>query len=492
MDRIRKLFQTFSRTEKRYLKSYLTAFHTKGENKSLELVSLLEKNPEISQEALSSKLYGSPQSKAFLMLKGRLYDRLLDVLTLSVNLNHQAGRKEDEAGFNTISFFRTFTHALMLRQRGLNEEAEELLLGALKQAEEMKRSDARLLVLSQLRNLSDEHEKVSGAYRSQVEDALKAYGFELAGMGYTDEFRTLTSNKAVDSALFLPYLENAISHLKEFKDTGTYPRTRYYQLNLEVIQNRINGNYEEGKENLYELTELLELHPGISSRDRRGIPFLRLAGLELSTFHMETGYEAAAKAMEIISPRRHNYLSAAIYRTYACLYTDRLEEAAHHIESLKQFPALDNTPLILGYLDLCRVYFKDDMFTANRLFAEVDSLQDDKSGWNVGLRINEIMLMIDLNKFDLAEARIETLRKHLERYDMQEGRPKAILRYLQYLERNAFDFRHPSEEMTAQLTELIHQHAWTPLGYEVLRFDTWARARQQQKRFYPLLIKELG
>ena len=44
MDRIKQIYQSLSKTEIRYLKNYLTAFHNKGKNKSLELINILEKN----------------------------------------------------------------------------------------------------------------------------------------------------------------------------------------------------------------------------------------------------------------------------------------------------------------------------------------------------------------------------------------------------------------------------------------------------------------
>jgi hypothetical protein len=85
MDRLKSLYFSLSPSEKKSVRNYLEAFHQKGENKSLEFLKLLDHHPDINHESASQKLYDDPRSKAFIMMKSRLSDRLTEFLTMSVN-----------------------------------------------------------------------------------------------------------------------------------------------------------------------------------------------------------------------------------------------------------------------------------------------------------------------------------------------------------------------------------------------------------------------
>ena len=119
MDKIKKIFNSLSKTELRYLKNYLTAFHNKGKNKALELITVLEKKPDISQTDIARKLYGNPKSKAFIMLKKRLLEKMLETLSLSINFHNNPTFKEDPTAFGSIDLSKDIIYALILRRRGL-------------------------------------------------------------------------------------------------------------------------------------------------------------------------------------------------------------------------------------------------------------------------------------------------------------------------------------------------------------------------------------
>ena len=68
MERIKALYATLKQPEKKFLITYLTAFHPKGENKTLELLELIEAPVELSTDEIAEKLYGDSKSKAFITL----------------------------------------------------------------------------------------------------------------------------------------------------------------------------------------------------------------------------------------------------------------------------------------------------------------------------------------------------------------------------------------------------------------------------------------
>ena len=64
-------------------------------------------------------------------------------------------------------------------------------------------------------------------------------------------------------------------------------------------------------------------------------------------------------------------------------------------------------------------------------------------GWNIGIRLLLIFLTLETEKIDLADQKIENLRKHIERTTKMKSirkRDVVIFRLLNNLARSGFDF----------------------------------------------------
>ena len=493
MDRIKNILQTLSKTEKRYVKSYLEAFHGKGDNKALQLIKLIENNPAITQEALATKLYGKPKTKAILMLKSRLLDRILDVLTLSINLDGNAAFKEDPPALEQIHLFKAYTHAMLMRRRGLDNIAEELLQKALKQAETLSLPEGKLLSMIYLRNLSTSAQDVRWTYKKALNTAIQQYENDIIGVGFSDEFRVLHSEKSSGDPEKIAFLREATSELELRLQKEYSVRTHYYYLSMMVATHELTHNLEAGREGLRELLDLVNTQPGLDAPSRKGVPYLRLAGLELRMGQFEAGYEAGALALSILNPHRNNYLSASVYYLFACIYTDRLDKAFETFTALEETISrkqLTQSGTIIKYLESCTFFIKNDFAAANQCLFDIESLLADKQGWNVGMRIYEILITLEMGHYDLAASRIENLRKHLGRHEVNE-RESRIFRFLYLLDKHSYDFAAPHPEMQQILEDLSAKVEWSAISHEVIRFDTWARSKMTHQPFYPLLLEEL-
>lgn len=493
MERIKDILQTLSKTEKRYLKSYLEAFHSKGENKSLQLIKLIEKDPSITQDALAIKLYGKPKTKAILMLKSRLLDRILDVLTLSINLNDNPAFKEDPPALEQIHLFKSYIHAMLMRRRGLDKIADELLQKALKQAELLSLPEGKLLTITQLRNMSTSVQDVRWAYKASLDTALRQYENDMVSVGFLDEFRVMHAEKSSGDPEKIAFLREATAALEARLQTEYSVRTHYYYLSMMVTLHELSHDLDAGRQVLRELLDLVNTQGGLNAPSRKATPYLRLAGLELRMGQFEAGYEAAQQARAILNPNRNNYLSASVYYLFGCIYTARLEEVFEALTSLvgtnsrKQFT---QSGAIIKYLESCTHFMQGDFHTANRTLYETDSLLADKQGWNVGMRIYEILITLEMSHYDLASSRIENLRKHLGRHNVNKREDK-IFRYLYLLDKHSFDYENPNAEMQQILVDLSKKESWAAVSHEVVRFDTWVRSKMTHQPFYDLLLEEI-
>lgn len=493
MERVKKIYHTLSKSEQRYLRTYLEAFHSKGENKALLLLDAIEKNPEITQSEVAEALYGDTASKAFIMMKARLLERMLDVMTLGFSLQNNPDFRDDQPTLDTLEAHKKYIHATMLRKRGLDDLATELLKKMLKEAEELSLPELKLLALVNLRNMSSDPQEVEQELSPQIQQAFEAYEKDIAGATYFDVHRVKYANRSADDAVEIQFLEKAVKDLCQRNETASSPRSLYYMLNLEVVWHQLTHHFEASRDALDRLIALITSSKALNVKSRKSIPFLRKASVELRVQNFEEAYQAAVQAKAIIDPRRLNYLSASIAMMYAAIYTNRLGELRNLLKSINQQLSekqRNQSGDIIHYLEACAWFMENKLFEAMRSMMTADKLLSDKKGWNVGMRIFEIMLLIDMAKLDLATARIETLRKHISRHE-SNPREDLIYRFLNSLERQAYDFRKLTPEMEHILQALSCEVAWLSLGHEVVRFDTWVRSKINKEPFYPLFIKEL-
>ncbi|HHG84815.1 MAG TPA: hypothetical protein ENJ82_08690, partial [Bacteroidetes bacterium] len=151
MDRIKALYKSFEKSERKALKNYLIAFHSKGENKPLELLRLIEKKPTISADILATKLYDNPRSKAFIMMKSRLYEKMTEFLSLSVNPGASKYNKEIPYFHDLIEYRKTMLTATILQEKNLKEQAKEYMEKAILLANKCNNPDLEIDVLLRVR-----------------------------------------------------------------------------------------------------------------------------------------------------------------------------------------------------------------------------------------------------------------------------------------------------------------------------------------------------
>lgn len=492
MDRIRKVFQSLSKTELRYLKSYLAAFHNKGKNKALEMIEVLEGQPDISQSEMSEALYGNTKSKAFIMLKGRLLEKMLETLSLSINFQNNPAFLEDSPAFEAIELQKNLMYATLLRRRGIEDLAREILLKCVKKAEDLNLPESKLQALVHLRNFSVSPEDVSSHYKQEISEAMAQFETDILSVGIFDEYRVKTRH-AFNTQEKIDFLKENIQELEKQLAKCYSVRSNYYYLMLRVYLHELENNYAQGKESLEKLIQLVDTHDGLKSKNRLGSPYIQLAGVEMIGYNFVAAREAADQALAIFHPQKHNFLSAALYKLFASIYTGQLLDAETLLGQLSWFREQERMQFAVGiteYLHSCMAHMQGGYKLAYQRLGEISALFTDKEGWNTGLRIYEIMLLLDMDIPDLASAKIETLRKHVSKYEVRK-RTEVIFKFLYLLEKQSFDFQSLTPEMDELLDQLTNEEPWLAVDPEVVRFDTWVRAHREGKEFYPLFLQEL-
>lgn len=442
---------------------------------------------------MSERLYGDPHSKAFIMLKSRLVEKMLETLTLSINFQNNPTFKEDPAAFEAINLQKHLIYAFLLRRRGLEEHAREILEKCVKLAEELSFPEYKLMALISLRNFSSSEREVVWSFRQEIDDSLEQFRTDIIGSGIFDEFRVLRADSTSPDKSKETFLEEKTLELEERLDKMYSARTHYYYLAMKVYLHEFREEYSQVKLVLEEMIELLHSHPGIGSKNRLGIPYHQLAGVEVRVGNYEAAVEASNRALSYFHPHKRNYLSASLYKLFGCIYANDLPQAWQSLGELDWFQSqkhLDVLNGIVSYLQACIHFLEGDYKKSQKVLFEATELLNDKAGWNVGIRVFEIIILVDLEMTDLASAKIESLRKHIGKYDVEE-RMKNIYKCLHYLERQSFLFDDYSPELKEAIEVLGAETPWSALDHEVINVEVWFDAKSSGRDFYQTLLQSL-
>lgn len=489
MERIRALQEKMSKSELRHFKTYMKAFLPRSYTKCIQLLRLLDLYPQLSQPELIERLYGDANNKSFFHLKNQVEEKMLESLCISASQSSKNPDHDDFPIFANIGLHFRLTAAMLLRSKGLRKYSEDLLDGCIHSANKLGLPEVKLLALVHARSISASEEAVCGTLRDEIDNTLQQLQADITGIGYLDEIRIRLPNPA--NPQLIANLEQFTQDLDSQLKRAYSPRAHYYYLLLKLILMEARQEpLETCKECLEEMIQVLESNWGLKSRNRWAMPYVRLSELENRSFNFDSAYTAAEKAMEILPPKRINFLVAGINKIYACMYQGSISEAESVYEQLIWVHRHQPNDVHSGWLFYLHAYFSylagKPQLALKRL-AHASPLFQYKLDWNPIIRIFEIQLLIETEALDLADARIEALRKHRERYGLPTRLENAF-KCLYQLSKDGYNFQHTEWETFMPLQELIQQVEWEPMGQEIFPFEYWIETHQNRYNFLPYCL----
>jgi len=108
----------------------------------------------------------------------------------------------------------------------------------------------------------------------------------------------------------------------------------------------------------------------------------------------------------------------------------------------------------------------------------------------------QIFLTLETEKVDLADQRIESLRKHLERTSKMKSvrkRDVVIFRMLRHLAMNGFDFKETWIDKKKDFRLLQSdksQNKWIPRSHELIIFHQWFESKVRYNKYQPEFQKK--
>ena len=482
MERIKALYATLKQPEKKFLITYLTAFHPKGENKTLELLELIEAPVELSTDEIAEKLYGDSKSKAFIMLKGRLYDKMLEALMLSTNPANPSKDALKEQGFEKTELRKLLIYNFMLRRRGLFSLADEICLKGLKVSREFEYPDIELDFLGTLRTQyakshSDKYEQII----QEMDDAFRRYELDMITSNTWNYYRNQFSlRSSIDEAR--RYLEVAIPKFEENVMKLGSSSARYYLALMKINYFDFTKQFDEGRKEIDVLLHLVHNSKRHNTSQGLGIPYTHLAVLELNRFRLEEALQAADLAAQYNKKNSPNFSIGLFTRAFILLHMGNVEGAEAQIKALEENSMSaggSSNWAICNYVKACIAFINKDYTLSWKFLQEVSGLNFDKAGWITGIKIFEIMVLIEKGDFDMLTLRLDSLRKHIQKHNSDE-RANLIYKLLIGQEKDGFTFANPVKKEEEILEELSNNQPWELAGHETIRFEPWYKLKRSQ------------
>jgi tetratricopeptide (TPR) repeat protein len=485
MDRIRQLYGTFNKAEIRALKNLLSQTTKKGENKPLELLQMLEADMTLTPEDASRQLYNDPKSKAFLMMKSRLFHRMTEVLGVMADFEV---KDNSDAYFKVqLEFRKAMMMATVLRSRRLSLLAIPILEDAVALARKAVNPEWELDALNQIRSINNGTQEEIDALIVEIGRTLQQTERDVnASALYVRLFRSLKGTPPQEIPGLIERFEQQLAELDFALQHFYSVRADYFRHKLRYKLYKMKGQIEPCRIALQKAIEILEQHEGLRNNERLAAPYSELGEVEMRLMNYEAGLKAYAIAETYVTPKSQHHLLILTPVLYGLIVSRRLAEADVVCAKIEEmFPHIRqhvtvNVSNEVAYLKSALAYSHGRLQEAWRILQGEHDFSSDKTGLAVVVRIFEIMLLIDRNMTDVASQKLENLRKHLSRYP-PDPRIQAIYKLLAAQEKFDFQFQHFKNEETI-LKAMAHDFMNSQSGFEAVRFEEWYQRQFSIKR----------
>lgn len=479
MERIHSIIKTFSKSEMKYLKHLLTVFHGKGENKLLELVQLIEKNPQISQNEAALKLYQDIKSKAFVMTKGRLIERLYDLVLLTTDLPNSSLVEEDPHASHLANLHKKLSLVIALRKRGLTQIAQNLIEETLKDEMLNYYTSLKISYLETLRSMISNDIDEFHRINRELAILIEILRVEQFALGVLYEIRILIRLKHFNMVSIIDFMKNKVKIIEKDLSTVYSVRLNLAFLQLQEQLFEAEGKISESKRVLQEWIGLLKNNPLVADNNRKSLAYIKLALAELNEKNYTKAIEVSKEIAPSIKHRLNNFVVIKSVEIYSSFYIGEWEMIDVFDLSLLKIDNL-NIYYIL-YIKICLMYLRKEYKKI-----QIDNLVpllENKQMHNPRLRLLEILIYIETQRIDIAIAKLEALRKHLSKYETLP-RVQATYKILHQLELQSFNFQTENPQINKMLEELEENTPWSPFSLEAIRFDTWVRAQYNRCNYW--------
>lgn len=486
----RQVVRKMSSEEIKIFRRYQNAFNTRGENepsKAGVLLSILleeiKKGIEYSETEIERLLYGKIRTVAFPRMLLRFREKLFESLQLSPNIERDGMYSERAKVMYEIR--REISVAQILNDKGLSALAfeifDDLIVKSLKYE----------LYEEAIRALRSRIELVgySGNGKSLNQDkvlyekALKCISAVSKAMTYYSTLLSETEHNAIPGEpYYSEILENQVNDLySELKITSS-AHVAFYLNYIEAHHLQLQCRYKAAGKVLKEQVISICEHPAIKSPARLAGAILNYAWNEIYSHQFSNSLIEIEKAEKLLPSGHVNLFQCKEARFYNYFYTGQYKAALEVVEKLIHEDVSLGAEFRAGkrnYFRAAIAFIEKDHQLVLEILRELNPIEVDDEGWNIGIRLLHIMNDIELDKIDNASARLENLRKHLEKVKKKSNLARRYLMQYEILRdliQNQITFTEIYTRRKSEIDELNSSDSilkWRVLSPELIPFNQW-------------------
>lgn len=469
--------------EIRLIKHFFKLESNAETKKRAELFDLILSGKVQSDKKALKKLYKTEKNNsAYSHLKERLRKDVLNVLFLQ-DASKKFSTKYANAEFECR---RNYIQADILIARGAYNEGVQLLEKSLLKAKKFELAAEAIMMEQLLRKMF--HRIKSLKTLETHNESIKNNIRFLEDLNKVEEYSNILS---------VPKLFKANKRIgtEEFKKEmieeleGIFERTRsakvgfwYYVTISDYLINQ--KKFDEALEYNRKFLELVKNEPAIFSAPNWAGVNMNVADNLIQTGAYEEAIDNAKVALKNFKPGGINEFSSLEVLFFAYFRSYLFSEADDVLKKAFDHPRLKANAFYHAkwlYLRACLEFSQSEFNKALKTLNESTELNKDKSGWLLGLRMLELLIMVEIGDFEWFDFKLENFRKLLQRQKEENiQRSKVIFNVLKTLSKMDFDYFDAQEKEDKNLKLLEegnNELHWDPKGFEVIRFDDWIKSK---------------
>ncbi|MFM7015587.1 MAG: hypothetical protein ACKOX3_04595 [Bacteroidota bacterium] len=474
------------------------------QSKSLKLFDVLNANKEYTDQEIFRKLYGNEkvEPRTFTKLVERFREKMYESNYLDVNLYREDVNSPYFMGLMEAKKLIGLSYNIAARGVG-NKEMIRLLKRGISLSEKFELYDEWIcfLNLKFLLNATLFPENNPAELLTEMKSIQVKKNTLNEAQYFVYKFVRAMQDQSSLRKDIRDDLRDAIEKL-EGENKESFSWNVYYNLSLLKLQfYHSEEQFDEAETLLLALINHLNNQPSLKQFTRIAEAYTNLAATQMFNYKYLDAVKSNEEALRFpgLRPTDKNYYKESL--AFLHIYLGHYSKSNQALKEIIAEGLIGNTEEELSrrkYLLATTLFLQGEYKKSNFLLQDTKEIENEKEGWNIGIRLLQIFLTLETEKIDLADQRIESLRKHIERTSKMKSirkRDVVIFRILRSLAMNGFDFKETWTDRKKDFLLLQSDnpdYRWIPRSHEIILFHQWFESKVKHKNYHPDFTKKVN
>lgn len=498
---LKVLLNKLSNEELKILRKMLVSkgdtLHT--ESKSLLLLELLQSPNHFSSLEIQQTLYTGKNYSAFNKLCNRMKEKILDSMLIENSILNGGYSKRNEILF---SLKKKIIQADILSLKGLREEADSLIKKVIQIANDFELYEISiqgLQIREKFIRIRKNQKEIKKLNEEMILNDQKLNSFRSCQSQFNLMMSTIAN---VSSKVnYSEQLKLIVDELKQqYRKFGS-STTNYYLLLLETEYLQIKNRYGLADKCLDQAVKAVE-KKSVFSENRMGSVLLSKSDNYIHMYDFENSNKYLKLAEKYFQNNVFNKALVNENRFYSKFYGGDYKESRDILNSLLRLPVANNTYASLNrykYFNAILLFIENNFLECLSCLKELNEIEKDKEGWNINIRILQILTLIEIQNFEEAELQISNLIKFMNRISKKskvEKRYVLISRILNHMSNLSFDPNFQSQKLNQYISKIDFvsgDEKWKIKSPEIIPFEDWFFSkRKKSEQLYSKIVSKFN